>query len=190
VKEVEEEMDFADALMSFNQPQLTKTDLLLEKELLGRPISLRESDYTLTIAASPFYITHSNSSLWIICRLGVSKDDSFFENIRLEKGSPLCLFDVDLAHCTFGYDAPTLFCTIKYFLCNELGFMIAKADMHLYTRTSKYAAQIPPSFFIAIPKCLVIAPTPIMRQCLANTSTRRVLANTCVNCLQGHGKET
>ena len=46
VKEAEEEMDFADALTSFNQPPLTKTDLLLEKELLGRPISLRESDYT------------------------------------------------------------------------------------------------------------------------------------------------
>jgi hypothetical protein len=35
VKEVEEEMDFADVLTSFNQPTLTKMDLLLEKELLG-----------------------------------------------------------------------------------------------------------------------------------------------------------
>jgi len=33
--------------------------------------------------------------------------------------------------------------------------MITKADTHLYTRTSKYAAQIPPSFLIVIPKRLV-----------------------------------
>jgi hypothetical protein len=35
VKEVEEEMDFANALTSFNQPPLTKMDLLFERELLG-----------------------------------------------------------------------------------------------------------------------------------------------------------
>jgi hypothetical protein len=46
VKEAEEEMDFTDALTSFNQPPLTKTDLLLKKELLERPISLHESNYT------------------------------------------------------------------------------------------------------------------------------------------------
>jgi hypothetical protein len=105
VKEVEDEMDFADTLTSFNQPLFTRTDLLLEKELLGQPISLCESDYTPAIAASPFYITHSNSSLWVVCGLGVSKDNSFFKNIRLEKGSPLHLFDLDLACHTFGYDA-------------------------------------------------------------------------------------
>ena len=109
----------------------------------------------LHVTASPFYISHSNSALWIICRLGVSKDDSFFENIRLEKGSPLRLFDLDLACRTFGFDAPTLFCTIECFLRDELGFMIAKADTHLYSRTSKLVAQIPPSFLIAIPKHLV-----------------------------------
>jgi len=151
----EDEMDFADALTSFNHPPLTRTDLLLEKELLGRPILLRESDYTPAIAASPFYVTHSNSSLWVVRGLGVSKDDSFFENIRLEKGSPLRLFDLDLAHHTFGYDASTLFCTIECFLRDELGFMIAKADTHLFTRSSKYVAQIPPFFIIAIPKHLV-----------------------------------
>ena len=95
VKEAEDEMDFADTLTSFNQPPFTRTDLLLEKELLGRPISLRESDYTPAIAASPFYVTHSNSSLWVVRGLGVSEDDSFFKNIRLEKGSPLRLFDLD-----------------------------------------------------------------------------------------------
>jgi hypothetical protein len=155
VKEAEEEMHFADALTSFNQPPLTKTDLLLEKELLGRPISLRESNYTPAIAASPFYISHFNSALWVVRGLGVSKDNSFFKNIRLEKGSPLCLFDLDLARLTLGYDAPTLFCTIDYFLRDELGFMIAKADTHLFTRSSKYVAQIPPFFIIAIPKHLV-----------------------------------
>jgi hypothetical protein len=155
VEEGEGEMDFADALISFEQPPLTKTDLLLERELSGRPISLRERDYIPAIAASPFYINHRYSSLWIIHELGISKDDNFFENVRLEKGSPLRLFDLDLACRTFGFDAPTLFCTIDYFLRDELGFMIAKADTHLYTRTSKYAAQIPPSFFIAIPKRLV-----------------------------------
>ena len=155
VKEAEDEMDFTDALTSFGQPPLTRTDLLLEKELLGRPISLRESDYTPAIAASPFYVTHSNSALWVVRGLGVSKDDLFFKNFRLEKGSPLCLFDLDLACRTFGYDALTLFCTIECFLRNELGFMIAKADTHLFTRSSKYIAQIPPFFIIAIPKHLV-----------------------------------
>ena len=155
VKEAEDEMDFANALTSFNQPPFTRTDLLLEKELLERPISLRESDYTPAIVASPFYITHSNSSLWVVHGLGVSKDDSFFKNIRLEKCSPLHLFDLDLARHTFGYDAPTLFCTIDFFLRNELGFMITKADTHLFTRSSKYVAQIPPFFIIAIPKHLV-----------------------------------
>jgi hypothetical protein len=67
VKEAEDEMHFADALTSFNQPPFTRTDLL-EKELLGRPISLRESDYTPAIAASPFYVTHSNSSLLLYPR--------------------------------------------------------------------------------------------------------------------------
>jgi hypothetical protein len=155
VKEAEEEMDVADALTSFNQPPFTKTDFLLEKELLGRPILLCESNYTPAVAASPFYISHYNSALWIIHRLGVSKDDLFFENIRLEKGSPLHLFNLDLARHTFGFDAPTLFCTIECFLRDELGFMIAKADMHLYSRTLKVVAQIPPFFLIAIPKCLV-----------------------------------
>ena len=63
VKDAEDEMDFVDALTSFNQSPFTRTDFLLEKELLGQPISLCESDYTPAIAASPFYITHSNSSL-------------------------------------------------------------------------------------------------------------------------------
>ena len=85
VKEAEEEMHFADALTSFNQPSFIRTDLLLEKELLGWPISLCEGDYTPAIAASPFYVTHSNSSLWVVCGLGVSKDDLSFKNIRLEK---------------------------------------------------------------------------------------------------------
>ena len=93
--------------------------------------------------------------MWIIRGLDVSKDDNFFENIRLENGSPLRLFDLDLAHRTFGFHAPTLFCTINYFLCDEPGFMIAKADTHLYTRTSKHIMQIPPSFIITIPKKLV-----------------------------------
>jgi hypothetical protein len=141
VKEAEDEMNFADALTSFNQPPLTRTDLLLEKELLGWPISLRESNYTPAIAVSPFYITHSNSSLWVVRRLGISKDNLFFKNIWLEKGSPLCLFDLDLACHTFGYDASTLFCTIECFLHDELGFMIAKANTHLFTRSSKYAAS-------------------------------------------------
>ncbi|KIM78357.1 hypothetical protein PILCRDRAFT_11335 [Piloderma croceum F 1598] len=155
VKEVEEEMDFADALISFTQPPLTKIDMLLEKELSGRPLSFRERDYTPAIAASPFYISHSYPSLWILCWLGVSKDDNFFENVRLEKGSPLRLFDLDLACCTFGFDAPSLFCTIDYFVCDEPGFMIVKADTHLYTRMSKHNVLIPPSFFIAIPKKFV-----------------------------------
>jgi hypothetical protein len=155
VKEAEDEMHFVDALTSFNQPPFTRTDLLLKKELLGWPISLCESDYIPAITASPFYVTHSNSSLWVVCGLGVSKDDSFFENIRLEKGLPFCLFDLDLAHRTFGYDAPTLFCTIECFLRNKFGFMIVKADTHLFTRFSKYVAQIPPFFIIAISKYLV-----------------------------------
>ena len=146
--------DCPSPLTSFNQPPFTRTDLL-EMELSGWPISLRESDYTPTIAASPFYVTHSNSSLWVVDELGVSKDNSFFKNIRLEKGSPFRLFHLDLAHHTFGYDTLTLFCTIECFICNELGFMIAKADTHLFTRSSKYVAQIPPSFIIAIPKHLI-----------------------------------
>jgi hypothetical protein len=152
VKEVEEEMDFADALISFTQPPLTKIDMLLEKELSGQPVSFCERDYTPAIAASPFYISHSYPSLWILHRLGVSKDDNFFENIRLEKGSPLRLFNLYLARRTFSFDTPSLFCTIDYFLHDEPGFMMAKADTHLYTRTSKHDVLIPPSFFIAIPK--------------------------------------
>jgi hypothetical protein len=152
VKEAEEEMDFADALISFSQPPFTKMNMLLKKELSGRPVSFCERDYTPAIAASPFYISHSYPSLWILCTLGVSKDDNFFENVRLEKGSPLRLFDLDLAHHTFGFDTPSLYCTIAYFVRDEPRFMIAKADTHLYTRTSKHDVLIPPSFFIAILK--------------------------------------
>ena len=155
VKEVEEEMDFWDALISFDQPPLTRMDKLLAQELSGRPISLRENDYTPAIAASPFYISHSYSTLWIVHKLGVSKDDEFFKDIKLEKGSPIRLFDFELANYSLGCDSPTLYCTIDYFLCDKFGFMIAKADTHLYTRTNKYIALIPPSFYIAIPKKLV-----------------------------------
>jgi hypothetical protein len=154
--EVEERMDFREAVLSFEQPPLTKMDRLLERELAGRPISFQESDYTPALAASPFHISHPYPSLWIVTQLGVSKSDHFLENIKLERGSPLRLFDIDLSLRTFGYPSPTLFCTIDHFICDALGFMIAKADTHIFSRTSKYHPQTPPpSFTIAIPKRFV-----------------------------------
>ena len=52
-KVAEEKMDFRGAILSFDQPLLTKTDIILDKELVGQPISLQESDYTPAIPASP-----------------------------------------------------------------------------------------------------------------------------------------
>jgi hypothetical protein len=62
----------------------------------------------------------------MVTQLSVSKNDHFLKNIKLEKGSPLQLFDIDLSLCTFGYTSPTLFCTINHFISDELSFMIAK----------------------------------------------------------------
>ena len=70
--------------------------------------------------------------------------------------------------------------------------MIAKADTHLYTRTSKHDVLIPPSFFIAIPKkmfTLMIAPIPTTKG-HSPTSTRRTLGDKCFGCPVGIGKET
>jgi hypothetical protein len=39
-KVAEERMDFRGAILSFDQPPLTKTDIILDKELVGQPISL------------------------------------------------------------------------------------------------------------------------------------------------------
>ena len=155
-RQAEEKMDFREAVLSFDQPPLTKIDRLLERELAGRPISFQETDYTPALAASPFHIAHSYPSLWIVTQLGVSKNDHFLENIKLEKGSALRLFDIDLSLRTFGYTSPTLFCTIDHFICDELGFMIAKADTHIFSKASKYHILTPPpSFTIAIPKQFV-----------------------------------
>jgi len=142
-----------EAALSFKQLPLTKIDCLLERELAGRPISFQEIDCTPALAASPFHIVHSYPSLWIVTQLGVSKNDHVLENIKLEKGPALRLFDIDLSLHTFGYTSPTLFCTINHFICNELGFMIAKADTHLFSKASNYHILTPPpSFTIAIPK--------------------------------------
>jgi len=56
-RQAEEKMDFREAVLSFDQPPLTKIDRLLERELAGRPISFQETDYTPALAASPF-ISH------------------------------------------------------------------------------------------------------------------------------------
>src|SRR5882762_4096356 len=121
--------DPREAVLSFEQPPLTRIDHLLEIELAGRPISFQETDYTPALAASPFHILHSYLSLWIVTQLGVSKNDHFLENIKLEKGSALWLFDINLSLRMFGHTSPTLFWTIDHFICDELGFMIAKANM-------------------------------------------------------------
>jgi len=35
--------------------------------------------------------------MWILTQLGVSKNDYFLEDIKLERGSPIRLFDLDLS---------------------------------------------------------------------------------------------
>jgi hypothetical protein len=137
-------MDFREVVLSFEQPPLTKIDCLLERELARQPISFQEIDYTPTLAASPFHILHSYPSLWIVTQLGVSKNDQFLENIKLEKGSPLRLFDIDLSLCTFRYTSPTLYCTINHFICDELSFMITKTDTQRLPNTI-HRCPLPPS---------------------------------------------
>jgi len=132
-----------EAVLSLEHLPLTKIDCLLERELAGRPISFQEIDYTPALAASPFHISHSYPSLWIVTQLGVSKNDHFLENIKLEKGSALWLFDIDLSLRTFGHTSPTLFCTINHFICDELGFMIAKANTHIFSKASNYHILTP-----------------------------------------------
>src|SRR5882762_298540 len=90
-----------EAVLGLEHPPLTKIDCLLERELVGRPMSFQEIDYTPALAASPFHISHSYPSLWIVTQLGVSKNDHFLENIKLEKGSALWLFDIDLSLRTY-----------------------------------------------------------------------------------------
>ena len=168
-RQAEEKMDFREAVLSFDQPPLTKIDHFLERELAGQPILFQEINYTPALAASPFHISHSYPLLWIVTQLGVSKNDHFLENIKLEKGSALRLFDIDLSLRTFGYTSPTLFCTINHFICDELGFMIAKANTHIFSKTSKYHILMPPpSFTIAIPKQFVC---PVDRTYKSNQAT-------------------
>jgi hypothetical protein len=69
-KQAEERMDLREAVLSFEHPPLTKIDHLLERELAGRLISFQEINYTPALAASPFHISHSYPSLWIVtCKL-------------------------------------------------------------------------------------------------------------------------
>jgi len=95
-KVAEERMDFRGAILSFDQPPLTKTDIILDKELV-QPITLQESNYTPAIPASPSHISHPYPSMWILTQLGAYKNDYFLEDIKLERGSPICLFDLDLS---------------------------------------------------------------------------------------------
>ncbi len=150
-KEEEEGLDFWDALLNMEMPPHTPIDHLLHMELLGRPLSFLERDYTPAVAASPLFSTHSLSSLWVIHRLGVSKDDHTFEHTKLRKGSPIRLVDIDLARRSFGFNTLCVFGTIKSYDHCEPGYVIAHLDTHLFSTTSKPAAQIAPSFTIAIP---------------------------------------
>jgi len=82
-----ERMDFRGAILSFDQPPLTKTAIILDKELVGQPITLQESNYTPAIPASPSHISHPYPSMWILTQLGAYKNDYFLEDIKLERGS-------------------------------------------------------------------------------------------------------
>ena len=96
-KVAEERMDFRGAILSYDQPLLTKTDIILDKELVGQPISLQESDYTPAIPVSPSHISHPYPSMWMLTQPGVSKNDHLMEDIKLERGSPIHLFDLNLS---------------------------------------------------------------------------------------------
>jgi len=65
-KEEEEGLDFWDALLSMETPPHTQIDHLLHMELLGRPLSFLERDYTPAVAASPLFSAHSLPALWVI----------------------------------------------------------------------------------------------------------------------------
>ena len=76
---------------------------VIDNHIPNKPVSFQEINYTPALAASPFHISHSYPSLWIVTQLGVSKNDHFLENIKLGKGSALWLFDINLSLRTFGY---------------------------------------------------------------------------------------
>jgi len=157
-------------LLGLKQPPLTKIDHLLEGELAGRPISFQEIDLyscssSLTISHLAFlsFTMDSHFSL-VFLRMITS-----WKNIKLEKGSALRLFDIDLSLHTFGHISPTLFCTIDHFICDELGFMIAKADTHIFSKASNYHILTPlPPFTIAIPKQFI---HPAYRTYESNSAT-------------------
>jgi len=150
-KEEEEGLDFWDALLSMETPPHTQIDHLLHMELLGRPLSFLERDYTPAVAASPLFSAHSLPALWVIHRLGMSKDDHTFEHTKLRKGSPIQLVDVDLTHRSLGFNTLRVFGTIESYARVEPGYVIAHLDTHLFSTTSKPAAQIAPSFVVGIP---------------------------------------
>jgi hypothetical protein len=168
----EGDLDFWDALFRPESPPLTQVDHLLHIELLGRPISLHEDDYIPAVGSSPFLIQHLHPTLWIIHQLGKSRDGVVSHHAKLGRGSPICLVDIELARRSMGYHSQVIFFTITHFIRSEPGFMIAQADIHLYTQTAKPAAHPAPPFLVAIPKGLIRTSEVTQDNCYATFGQR------------------
>ena len=151
----EGDLEFWDTLLRPDSPPLTQLDHLLHMELLGRPISFREDDYIPAIGSSPFFIQHLHPMLWIIHQLGKSRDGVVSHHAKLGRGSPIHLVDIELARQSLGFHTQTIFFTIDHFVRSEPGFMIAQADIHLYSQTAKPAARPAPPFLVTIPRALI-----------------------------------